>query len=80
MKVDVWIDGRATLGIINRQGLGNVRHVKVQNLWLQEATKRGKIMVLKVDSKNNMADLMTKPSSAAEIGLHFEGLGCSSGR
>ena len=80
MKVDVWIDAQATLGIINRQALGKVRHVEVQNLWLQEATKRGKIMVPKVDSKSNMADLMTKPLSAAEIGLHLEGLGCSFGR
>ena len=76
MDVKVWIDAKAALGIIGRQGLGKVRHIEVQDLWLQEKVKGKIITVEKVAGKENIADLMTKPLSADEIGVHVSNMGC----
>ena len=75
MKIVVLIDAKAALGIIGRQGLGKVRHIAVQDLWLQSAVKEKKIEVLKVASADNFGDLMTKPLSFEEIRRHVHGLG-----
>jgi len=79
VKIDVkiWIDAKAALGIIGRQGLGKVRHIEVQDLWLQEKVKSKAIVMEKVASKENIADLMTKPLTAEEINEHVIRLGCS---
>ena len=75
VKIDILIDTKATLGIIGRQGLGKVRHIAVQDLWLQGAVKDKKISVHKVASAENVADLMTKPLTAEEINRHVRELG-----
>ena len=36
LNAKIHTDASATLGIVNREGLGKFRHVKVQYLWLQE--------------------------------------------
>ena len=36
MKASVGMDASAAIGIIQRQGLGKLRHVEVDVLWLQE--------------------------------------------
>ena len=77
MKIRILIDAKATLGIIGRQGLGKVRHIAVQDLWLQEKVKSKAIVMEKVASKENIADLMTKPLTAEEINEHVIRLGCS---
>ena len=53
-------DASATLGIINRKGLGRLRHMNVQYLWLQEKVKKGELRVSKIVGYSNPADLMTK--------------------
>ena len=53
-------DANATLGIVNRQGLGKLRHVKVQYLWLQERVKIKDMKIIKAPGKDKSADLMTK--------------------
>ena len=79
VNIEVHLDAKATMGIINRQGLGKVRHIQVQDLWLQGAVKNKKIALSKVASEANIADLMTKPLSAAEIMKHLEGMRCRFG-
>ena len=39
---------------------GRTRHIQVQYLWLQEKVREDKLKVIKVDTKMNIADLMTK--------------------
>ena len=47
---------------VNRRGLGKAKHVGMQNLWIQEASKSGKFVTKKeVGTNVNPADLMTKP-------------------
>ena len=49
------------------QGLGKAKHVDMQNLWIQEASKSGRFATKKVDTSVNPADLMTKPIPKARI-------------
>ena len=76
MDVKILIDAKAALGIIGRQGLGKVRHIEVQDLWLQEKVQSKVVTVEKVAGTENMADLMTKPLSAEEINVHISNMGC----
>ena len=32
----IWTDSTATQGICGRQGLGKIRHLDVQDLWIQQ--------------------------------------------
>ncbi len=68
-------DASATLSIVQRQGLGNMRHVNVQYLWIQERVRNGDLQVAKVWGKENAADLMTKHLPASELQEHMERLG-----
>ena len=67
----VHTDASATLGIVNRQGLGKLRHVKVQYLWLQEKVRDKSLVVVKVPGPENPADLMTKYLPATDIERHL---------
>ena len=67
----VHTDASATLGMVNRQGLGKLRHVKVQYLWLQERVRRKDLSVDKVLGTENPADLMTKYLPASDMEKHL---------
>ena len=56
----VWTDSSAAIGICNRQGLGRVRHVDTQSLWIQQALREGRFELRKVHGSVNPADLFTK--------------------
>ena len=68
-------DASAALAIAQRKGLGKVRHLKVQYLWIQDRVKHGDLSVVKVWGKDNPADLMTKHLPAAELQDHSARLG-----
>ena len=78
----VHCDASAALGIVNRQGLGKLRHINVRYLWLQEKVRMKELDVLKVAGTSNPADLMTKNLDAATMWKHLEVLGfyAASGR
>ncbi len=67
-------DASAALAIVQRQGLGKLRHLQVQYLWVQERVKRGDLGVKKVDGKQNPADLLTKHLPQNELQKHLEAL------
>ena len=77
LEIDLLIDAQATMGIINRQGLGKVRHIEVQDLWLQAAVKEKRVSLHKVKSEDNVSDLMTKPLTQDAIKEHLRGLSYS---
>jgi len=58
----LWTDSSATQGICARQGLGKVRHLDVQELWVQQRLRRGDFSLYKVEGDRNPGDLFTKPS------------------
>ena len=58
----VWTDSSAAMGICARQGLGKLRHLDTQTLWIQQAVRTGKVELRKVAGEENPADLLTKHS------------------
>ena len=60
-------DAPATMCLVNRRGLGKAKHVDMQNLWIQEASKAGRFVTKKVGTNVNPADLMTKPLAKPKI-------------
>ena len=53
-------DASAAIAIVNRSGVGKLRHVRVQYFWLQQRVRDKEILVQKVAETENPADLMTK--------------------
>ena len=62
MSLDPYInvDASAAIGIMQRKGLGKLRHLDTQSLWVQDAVRQKKVIVEKVKGTENPADLMTK--------------------
>lgn len=52
-------DASAAIGIASRRGLGRLRHIDVQDLWLQEKSHRGQIRLVKVSGLLFPADILT---------------------
>ena len=59
-QVRVWTDSSAAIGICSRQGLGKLRHIDTQALWVQERVRTKSIILKKVRGELNPADLLTK--------------------
>jgi hypothetical protein len=68
-------DSSAAIGISNRKGLGKLRHLNVQFLWVQDKIKDKSFTLHKVPGERNPADLMTKHLDAATAGKHLATLG-----
>ena len=75
LSVRIWTDSEACNGICHRTGLGKVKHLDVQLLWLQDAVRRNRVRVGKVRGDKNPADLMTKHLSRVLIEKNLERLG-----
>jgi hypothetical protein len=73
--VNVGMDASAALGLINRQGLGKARHIETQWLWIQQATREGRVLMNKIPGKENPADLFTKPLNREMIDGFMKALG-----
>ena len=56
----VHVDANAAKGMVERRGLSRVRHIEVDNLWIQEKEARRMLPLEKVAGGDNPADLMTK--------------------
>ena len=77
---EIFGDSTAALAIAQRQGIGKLRHVRTQALWVQEARAEGRLRYKKVLGSRNPADSLTKymPSTLMDqhvetIGLEFRG-------
>ena len=60
LGVRVWTDSSAAIGICSKQGLGKLRHIDTQTLWVQEKVRTKQIILKKVHGEVNPADLLTK--------------------
>lgn len=68
LEVRVHTDATTGRAIVTRRGLGKVRHIAVNELWMQEKVNNGTVSIHKIKNKFNLADLMTKYLSKDEIG------------
>ena len=79
----VWTDSTASIGICKRQGLGKVRHLAVQDLWVQQRVRGGDFELFKIPGERNPADLFTKfglPPERVEMLLRLLGCNFADGR
>ena len=54
------VDATAAIGIAQRKGLGKLRHLDTQALWIQDAVRQRRVCLEKVLGTENPSDLMTK--------------------
>ena len=59
-QIHLYLDSPAARGIINRRGVGKVRHLSCRSLWLQERMADGSMVVSPVSGLTNPADIGTK--------------------
>ena len=63
VSVHVLGDASAALAIVQRQGIGKIRHLDTSYLWVQEKAMKGQIAYGRVPGRENGAYLFTKPLS-----------------
>ena len=68
VRVELCTDASAALGIVHRRGVGRVRRLEVQQLWLQDRVAKGLLDVRKVRADKNFADVFTK----AVVHIHMQ--------
>ena len=74
--LNLHLDATATMSMLNRRGLGEAKHVDMQNLWIQEASEAGRFSTKKVNRNVNTAYVMTKPLLGPKIEQLMKILGC----
>ena len=74
-KIDIKTDASAAIGIGSRIGIGKIRHIEVNQLWLQDKVAMGKITLTKVPTNDNLADALTKGVDVAILNIHVAGIG-----
>jgi hypothetical protein len=72
--VRVHTDASAAKGIAVRKGLGKVRHIEVSQLWIQDAVARGEIVLIKIRTSENIADMFTKHVDRALLDQHCKSM------
>ena len=60
LKVHLFTDATAAIGICRRRGLGKIRHLHVSDLWAQDRLKRSDFSLSKIAGSEIPADILTK--------------------
>ena len=79
---EILTDSAAALGIGQRAGIGKVRHLRTQGLWVQEVRVSGRLKYRKVLGTLNPSDVLTKHVAGDLLERHIETMGmvCPGGR
>ena len=72
----LYADASAAIGVANREGLGRIRHLDTQSLWLQQALRQRRLGLGKVLGTENPSDLMTKHVDSKLLNQHVKCMGC----
>ena len=67
MKLVVYSDATAAIGIARRKGMGKIRHLDVSDLWVQDKVRSGDMDLRKVLGTENPADALTKYVDAGTL-------------
>ena len=73
LAMTIQTDASAAKGIASRRGLGRLRHIEVNQLWVQEKVSTGEITIKKIGTKDNLADALTKHVEAEVLNKHIHG-------
>ena len=66
-SLELRTDASAARGVIMRQGVGEIRHLHIKQLWLQERVARGDVVITKIPWSANWSDALTHPWTAADL-------------
>ena len=77
LTMELLTDSSAAKGVCNRKGLGKVRHLDTNLLWVQDKVKNGDLIITKINGENNPADLFTKYLDHTKINEFVGAIGCS---
>ena len=72
VQAGLWSDASAAIAISQRSGLGKLRHIQTQYLWLQERVAAKELRLTKVLGTANPADMLTKHLARADLERHLE--------
>ena len=70
-KVVIKTDASAAKGIALRRGMGKIRHIEVNQLWVQDKVAKGEIKIIKIATTENLADHLTKYLNQEGIQEHM---------
>ena len=71
-SLELRTDASATRRVIMRQGVGNVRHLHVKQVWIQEAVTAGEVHIVKIPRAQNCSDALTHAWTSADPGFWSE--------
>ena len=69
LEIKIFTDATAGKAMATGRGPGKVRHIAMNEPWIQERVHAGALKIVKIKNKLNPADLMTKHLSQAEAAL-----------
>ena len=69
-EIEVLADASAALRIVARKGLGKVRHLQANYLWVQDVAAKGRAKYEKAKGADKPADVLTKPVGAKTLEKH----------
>ena len=64
--LDLFTDAAATKAIVLRKGPGRLKHIQVQELWLQQLLMEDFVEIYKIPRETNTADALTHQWTARE--------------
>ena len=72
LDLRVFTDATTGKSLVTRRGLGKVRHIAVNELWLQSHVQAKSVTIVKIKNKFNPSDILTKHLTRAEIQMIME--------
>ncbi|CAK0892634.1 unnamed protein product [Prorocentrum cordatum] len=73
-ELKVVSDSSAARGFSSRRGVGKQKHIQTRYLWVQERLAMRHLDLGKFGTKENRADLLTKPLTKKEMEEHMKGI------
>ena len=67
LGLEVRMDATAGISIGSRRGLGRVKHLDTNFLWIQEVLADKRASVDKIHGKLNPSDILTKPATGTNL-------------
>jgi len=67
VALDMHLDAKATIGMLMRRGAGGMKHIETNNFWLQNVIANKIVVLHKVHTDDNMADILTKYLSGDKL-------------
>ena len=67
LRIDIGVDSSTAKSVANRSGIGNIRHLETNFLWVRQAVKEKEFVLLNIGGDKNPSDVLTKPLSVHEM-------------